>query len=54
MSDDGEPVEDDQHPHDLKGCFFFAFRATGCILWLYITMFFAIICAAILSLLFYR
>lgn len=44
----------DEHPQDLKGCFFFAFRATGCILWLYITMFIAIACAAILSLLFYR
>ena len=50
--DDWTPT--DEHPQDLRGCFFFAFRATGCILWLYITMFFAIICAAVLSLIFYR
>ena len=54
MSDDELVGEEDQHPHDLKGCFFFAFRASGCIAWLTITMFFAIICAAILSLIFYR
>lgn len=44
----------DEHPHDLKGCLHFAFRATGCILWLYITMFLAIVIAAIISLFFYR
>ena len=51
--EDAGPV-DDQHPQDLRGCFFFFFRATGCFLWLYITMFFAVIAAAILSLLFYH
>lgn len=50
--DDGH--SDDEHPQDLKGCFTFAFRATGCILWLYITMFIAIALAAIVSLLFFR
>ena len=54
MSEPDVLVDDDQHPQDLKGCFAFAFRCTGCILWLYITMFFAIIAAAFLSLLFYR
>jgi hypothetical protein len=44
----------DEHPQDLRGCFSFAFRSTGCFLWLYIVMFIAIICAAVLSLLFYR
>lgn len=45
---------DDEHPQDLKGCLYFAFRMTGCMLWLYITMFVAIILAAIVSLVFYR
>lgn len=52
-SDDVVPV-DDQHAQDLRGCFYFFFRATGCFLWLYITMFFAIIAAAVISLLFFR
>ncbi len=55
MSGDGELVEDDdQHPRDLMGCFSFAFRFSGCFLYLYITMFLAIIAAALLSLLFFR
>lgn len=60
MSDKRELVvddsddSDDEHPQDLKGCFYFAFRLTGCMLWLYITMFVAIILAAIVSLFFYR
>ena len=45
---------DDQHPQDLKGCLFFMFRLSGCFLYLYITMFLAIIAAAVLSLLFFR
>ena len=49
MSDD-DLNEEDHHPQDLKGCFLFAFRASGCIMWLTITMFFAIICAAIIYL----
>jgi hypothetical protein len=49
LSDD-ELIEEDHHPQDLKGCFLFAFRTSGCIMWLTITMFFAIICAAIISL----
>jgi len=44
----------DEHPQDLRGCLAFFVRATGCILWLYITMFTAILLAAIISLLFYR
>lgn len=44
----------DEHPQDLKGCLQFFFRATGCMLWLYITMFLAIFIAAIVSLIFYR
>jgi hypothetical protein len=54
VQEDQPSTNDDEHPQDLKGCFFFFFRATGCFLWLYITMFFAIVCAAILSLIFYR
>ena len=56
MSDD-DPIDDpehNEHPQDLKGCLTFFFRATGCMLWLQITMFIAIVIAAILSLLFYR
>jgi hypothetical protein len=53
LSDD-DLNEEDHHPQDLKGCFLFAFRASGCIMWTTLTMFFAIICAAILSLIFYR
>jgi hypothetical protein len=54
VAEPDELVDDDQHPWNLKGCFAFFFRATGCFLWLYITMFLAIISAAILSLLFFR
>jgi len=51
---DQQEHQEDEHPQDLKGCFLFFFRATGCILWLYITMFLAIAIAAIISLFFYR
>lgn len=44
----------DEHPQDLKGCFTAAFRLAGCMAWLYITMFIAIVLVAILSLLFFR
>ena len=52
-TEDEGPYQD-EHPQDLKGCFLFFFRFTGCFLYLYITMFLAIIIAAILSLVFYR
>jgi len=51
---DQQEHQEHEHPQDLKGCLFFFFRATGCILWLYITMFLAIAIAAIISLFFYR
>ena len=55
MSESGELIDDDdQHPHDLKGCFTYFLRFSGCFLYLYITMFLAIIAAAILSLVFFR
>lgn len=60
MTDSTEPADEyayssaDEHPQDLAGCFVFAFRTTGCMLWLQLTMFLAIICAAVLSLLFFR
>jgi hypothetical protein len=55
VSGHGDLVDDDdQHPQDLKGCLFFAFRFSGCLLYLYITMFIAIIAAAVLSLIFFR
>ena len=41
-------------PQDLKGCFSYAFRFTGCFSILYIIMFAAIFCAAVISLLFFR
>jgi hypothetical protein len=41
-------------PQDLRGCFGVAFRASGCMAILYIIMFFAITCAALLSLFFFR
>ena len=53
-SDEADWTPSDEHPQDLKGCFLFAFRTTGCILWLYIVMFIAIVSAAIVSLIFYR
>lgn len=41
-------------PQDLKGCFFYLFRLSGCFLSIYIIMFLAIIAAALLSLFFFR
>lgn len=49
-ADDG-PIDS---PQDRAGCLKYAFRLGGCISALYITMFLAIIIAAILSLFFFR
>ena len=49
-----EPVGPIDSPQDLRGCFNYVFRFTGCFLILYIIMFAAIIAAAILSLFFFR
>ena len=49
-----EPAGPIDHPQDRLGCFTYLFRFSGCFLILYIIMFFAIIAAALLSLLFYR
>jgi hypothetical protein len=49
-----QSAEADQNPQDLTGCFFSFLRLTGCFLYLYITMFLAILAAALISLLFFR
>lgn len=49
-----EPAGPIDAPQDLTGCFLSAFRAGGCMAILYIIMFFAIVAAALLSLLFFR
>jgi hypothetical protein len=49
-----EPAGPIDAPQDLKGCFSYAFRFTGCFSILYIIMFAAIFAAAIISLLFFR
>ena len=54
MNVEREPVGPIDSPQDLRGCFAYAFRFTGCFLILYITMFAAIIAAAIISLFFFR
>ena len=54
MEPEREPVGPIDSPQDLRGCFVYIFRFTGCFLILYIIMFLAIIAAAALSLLFFR
>jgi hypothetical protein len=54
MSDDGADDGPIDSPQDRVGCIKYAFRMSGCIAALYITMFLAIIIAAILSLFFFR
>lgn len=54
MTPDREPVGPIDSPQDLKGCFNYIFRFSGCFAILYIIMFFAIFAAAIISLFFYR
>ncbi|HEY0810843.1 MAG TPA: hypothetical protein VGD49_11815 [Longimicrobiales bacterium] len=50
----GEPVGPIDAPQDLRGCAIAAFRCGGCMAILYIIMFIAIACAAVLSLFFFR
>lgn len=54
MEPDAGPAGPIDAPQDLKGCFAYFFRFTGCFSILYIIMFTAILLAAILSLLFFR
>lgn len=54
MDPDEGPEGVIDHPQDLKGCFSYAFRLTGCFLSIYIIMFVAIIAAALISLFFFR
>jgi hypothetical protein len=49
-----EPTGPIDAPQDLKGCFLSIFRCGGCMAILYIMMFFAVISAALLSLMFFR
>lgn len=51
---DPEPSGPIDAPQDLTGCLVSIFRCGGCMAILYIIMFFAIISAAVLSLLFFR
>ena len=51
---DPEPSGPIDAPQDLTGCFVSMFRCGGCMAILYIFMFIAIICAAGLSLIFFR
>jgi hypothetical protein len=51
---DWEPSGPIDAPQDLRGCLVSAFRCGGCMAILYIIMFFAIVAAALLSLLFFR
>jgi hypothetical protein len=50
----GQVDEADHNPRDLRGCFYSFLRFGGCFLYLYITMFLAILAAALISLLFFR
>lgn len=54
MDDDREPAGPIDSPQDLTGCATYLFRFSGCFLILYIIMFGAILCAAIISLFFFR
>jgi uncharacterized protein YqhQ len=46
--------DDDEHPQDVVGCFWSALRFGCSLSFLYITMFVAILVAAIVSLIFFR
>lgn len=54
MDPDDGPDGRIDNPQDLKGCFSYAFRFTGCFLSIYIIMFVAIVAVALISLFFFR
>ena len=54
MDDELSPAGPIDAPQDRLGCFSYLFRFSGCFLILYIIMFAAIICAAVIGFLFFR
>jgi hypothetical protein len=49
-----EPDGPIDSPQDLRGCFAYILRLTGCFLSIYIIMFLAVLAAALISLFFFR